>query len=134
MKKNSLITVALLLILAATLLFSSCNETPDPSGTNDTTPAPGDTTVFDDSGIGSEPVVDDGSQLMVVAGGKTDFKIIRPDKCSEELTNATSRLRKSITEHYDIRMTFDTDWTKAETPIVNDNFEILIGNTDLGVG
>lgn len=136
MKKLSLIT-AVLLLLTAALLLTSCDNTPDPSGT-DTTPSQneqntssqGDETTPFEPGNTSAPIIDDGTQLFIVAGGKTDYKIIRPDKCSEALTKAASAFRTQITDYYDIRMTYESDWSKSASPVVTDAPEILVGQTN----
>lgn len=121
-----------MLLLSAALLLTSCDKTPPSPGPDDDTTPPAQedvqTTPFESDE--SSVFVDDGTQLMIVAGGKTDFKVIRPDKSSAELKDAVGAFKTQIAEYYGIRMTYETDWTKSATPVSNDELEILVGNTN----
>lgn len=60
----------------------------------------------------------------------TKYVIMRADKSSEIVLDACSELRTAIEDNtgYDIKL--KNDFTREETPIKNDNFEILVGNTN----
>ncbi len=104
----------LMLLLSAVLILSSCT-----GGTSETTsdsPSSSDT---------SEPSAPD---LTIIADGATQYKIIRPEKASDELTDAFVNLRNTINEKYGIKIELKDDFVMpGQEPHA---YEIIVGHTE----
>lgn len=93
-----------LLLLAAVILFSSCETV----STNDTLVE------------STEPTEE---QLALFAG----YALIRPDVCDDIVTNAAIDVRKTL------NLSIDTDWVMRGETVPEDNVEILVGDTNRAV-
>ena len=119
MKKILLIFAAALAVL---LCFTACDrenpqDLPDCSSVSDST---SDTT-------GSLP-----EALNIVTGGATKYKVIRPENCSKQVTDAAVALRLGIMKTYDLsEMTITTDFeSRDDDPADRYEYEILVGSTN----
>lgn len=115
MKKTKL--TALLLTL---LLLAGCTPADVPDAQT------GDTTVSQEA---PETTATSVSEIRLIADGKSDYTIIRPDVSSGTVIDALQLLRESVKEKTGVNMTVKTDWLnnkKNEQPSVR---EILIGET-----
>ena len=119
MKKILLIFAAALAVL---LCFTACDrenpqDLPACSSVSDST---SDTT-------GSLP-----EALNIVTGGATKYKVIRPENCSKQVTDAAVALRLGIMKKYDLsEMTITTDFESRDAdPADRYEYEILVGSTN----
>ena len=124
--------IAVLLALLAVLTMAACNKDDTPDNIiSDTTPisentGPDNTSPSGDQGE-SIP-----AELNIVQNGVTEYRVIRPDICSDSVTTAATDLRKAIMEKYGIqKMTITTDFEmKGTDPATRHPYEILVGVTN----
>ena len=71
-------------------------------------------------------------EILLVADGKTDYVIVRPEKALSHLINAMTELRTAIQEKYNVNISPKDDWMRdvPEGGFVSDAFEILLGATN----
>ena len=136
MKLKLIIALLLALLMVLTMVACNKNDTPGNDG-SDTTPADGivdgDNTTPDGSADPDGCITpDDNTTLSIVQNGITEYRVIRPDTCSNEVTNAASDLRKAIMDKYAIeKMTISTDFEmKGTDPATRYPYEILVGVTN----
>ena len=119
MKKLSLFIV---LILAVTVLLSACGANGDAKVTtpSDTTVAtPADTTA----------AAAESSDVVIVSGGVSHYKIIRDEDSSEKATKAAMDIRRAIAEITGVTPEITTDYKKKDAEYDPDTVAILVGNT-----
>ncbi len=118
--------IAALLALLMVLTMAACNKDDSPENDgSDTTPVGG--TVADGD---TDP--DANITLNIAENGTTEYRVIRPDICSDSVTNSATDLRKAIMGKYGIeKMTITTDFETPNTdPSTRYPYEILVGVTN----
>ena len=116
-KRYAALLMALLICLGAVSAFVSCDKTPsgNPDESLDGTT---DGSVASDAPDETEaPVVELGDFEITTA-----VKIIRPDKCDDNVKAAAEALAKAVQEHLGFTCRVSTDWNDR------DSAEIMIGN------
>lgn len=122
MKKTSVICFLLLLIVVAAV---SCIED-TPQDTSTYTDNTSESTKPED--VTSSQDLE--SKIVLIADGKANYSIIRPDNCSENLKQAITDFSKKLSEFYGVRIDYETDWTRGGGTVINDKPEILVGKTN----
>ncbi|MDD7675680.1 MAG: alkaline phosphatase [Eubacteriales bacterium] len=116
---------ALILVLLTCATLAACADTRDPGQiTPDTTPAEITTTMpANTTQAPAQPVI-------VAENGEMQYKVIRPETCSKELTNIASGLRTTLADATGINVKIDTDWHKRTEPVPQKAKEIVVGVCD----
>ncbi len=117
MKKRNIYSILCVILTALTLLplFAACGGEPAPaeeSTTEETT----------------EPVED--VQPVIYAGGEHEYAIIRPDKASDEITDAALTLRASIQNKTKKETALRTDLIAPKAGYDDTPYEIVVGETN----
>lgn len=137
MKRKVLALILLLLLLMPLVTLVAC----------DSTDAPPDNTSSENTTSSGEPTSSSGNDTIIppvttpsgvipenavtiIKDGKTSYAIIRPDTCSDTVKNAVTDFKAAISDHYGVRITYETDWVKSGGTVTNDKHEILVGRTN----
>ena len=108
----------LLLILAAALVFSSCDGGADES-TAETTAA---------EEVTEAPAAEN---VVFIADGATEYKLVRAEKASKAVIDAFTKLRGALKDTYGIQIQLLDDFEKAGTdPATRYAYEIVVGATN----
>ncbi len=112
MKRIFLLMIALL----TALVLVSCNgDTTGPSDTTTTAPV----------------TVDEPESITVFADGATQYKLVRPEDASDEVTAAVVALNKALNEKYATTFQIVTDFEKRDFDVsTRYKFEIVVGATN----
>ena len=108
----------LLLILAAAIVFSSCSGgadeiTTEPSVSEEVTEAPA------------------AENVVFVADGATEYKMVRAEKASKAVTEAFTKLRGAIKDAYGVQIQLLDDFEKpGADPAARYAYEIVVGATN----
>ena len=73
------------------------------------------------------------SDLVLVADGKTDYIIVRPDKAQTYIIDSMGKLRDAVKAKYNVNISPQDDWVKdlgKDESYVSEANEILIGATN----
>ena len=110
-------------LLSLFLVFAGCGT----AGEGGQTSGPaGDAT--SEPGVATSQRLPDGV-LLSIAG--TEYRIIRPSNCADEVTNAAVELRLALNAALGVSFGIADDWVKGQSgTIVNSEKEILIGATN----
>ena len=110
-------------LLSLFLIFAGCGT----AGEGGQTSGPaGDAT--SEPGVATSQRLPDGV-LLSIAG--TEYRIIRPSNCADEVTNAAVELRLALNAALGVSFGIADDWVKGQSgTIVNSEKEILIGATN----
>ena len=103
-------------VLAAGLLLCGCQNAPEPADTTEDTAA--------------ETVVEEAGELCLFENGAGLYKFVRPDECSNDVTDTATLGWRLIKDTYGCEVKITTDWVKKNAPIPTDTPEILIGATN----
>lgn len=119
--------IALLLAVLTCMALAACNNPDGPGGNGDGTSDP--------SSMPSEttppPVTDAPAQPVVIAENNVmEYKIIRPENCSTEITGIASAFRTTLSEATGVNVKIETDWHKRTEPVPQKAKEIVIGECD----
>ena len=69
--------------------------------------------------------------VSVVSGGATEYKIVRPDETTAEITAAAMKLHQSINAAYGIEMGLASDFEKRDFDVSKRHpYEIVVGATN----
>lgn len=118
MKNVRSFTLCILLVVLA-ILFSACKGEPEPQG-------PQQSEFSSDSG--SAPTGP--AELVLVADGKTEYRIITPGGASDEVNNAATALFYAF-EDAGVTIEMIPDWAQdGDDPTKRATKEILIGDTN----
>lgn len=109
------------LLLLVVMVLTACQST----GTGDTTTAESDTVDVTESETVIETLPPE-EHLKLIENGKTEFKLVRPDKASDVLINAVINFKSVFKSKTGISLDFIYE---SEENADNDNYEIVIGNT-----
>lgn len=102
------------LLLTALLLFTGCNDTPQPI-------PPADTTAPETEAVPAS--------LDLIKDGTAIYSIIRPDMADQATVDAASLLRKNFSTYTGVSPMISTDWIKPGDSYNPETFEILVGQT-----
>ena len=121
MNKKLLIRILAAGMLATTLV--SCARSEDePKDT--TTPLAAESTLETTTGT---PETEAPTTLDIVANGKTDFVILRPDKAGELVVSAAVKMRQAISARTGVDVGIVTDWIRRGETADQTKAEIIIG-------
>lgn len=67
---------------------------------------------------------------VLVENGVASYKLVRPEKSTQNIVDLSMNLRKTITESCDCEMELVTDWVRKAEDIDATAKEILLGNTN----
>lgn len=124
--------IATSLVLAALVCFSSCARgEDDPKDSAETTPTaaenvttPAGTTTAADTTTAAP------TALRLVADGKTDYVIIRPENAGEYNVKAATTLRQAISAATGVDIRISTDWHRRDEQVDQTLPEIILGQCD----
>lgn len=68
--------------------------------------------------------------LTILADGKSDYTIVRPDKITTVALDAVTTLRSAFTEKFGAEPDIESDWIRKGEEVPVGTKEILIGNTN----
>ena len=68
--------------------------------------------------------------LSLLENGKSEYTIVRPDKASNIVVDAVTKLRSSFTEKFGAEPDIKSDWVMKNETMPEGTKEILIGNTN----
>ena len=111
----------LALLLLVMILLTSCQS----SGNSEVTTDGGDQTDVTESETVVETLPPE-KHLKFIENGKTQFKLVRPDKASDEQINAVMNFKSAFMKKTGISLDFVYE---SKDNADNDNYEIVIGNT-----
>lgn len=117
--KRILTSVSIILILVTCLAACKVNDTPPPDNKTTTT----------DTTTSAQPAE---TELSITDNGRTKYKLVRSEDSSELVTDAASKLRRTIMEKYNLsELLIGTDFEqRGADPSARYEYEILIGPTN----
>lgn len=101
-------------LLAAGLLLCGCQETAEPDATGET----------------AAETVEEVQELCLFENGEGLYKLVRPEECSADVTDAATLGWRLIKDAYGCELKIMTDWVKKSEDIPVGTPEILIGETN----
>lgn len=117
-------TLLLVLLLAASLAISGCDDT-SPDNSSETTAADTTTAIPEETG----PVQANGN-LTLAADGESIFTIIRGENASANEIEAAKTFYQTLKTEMSISLPLSTDFVKKAEDIDPNALEILIGSTN----
>ncbi len=120
-KKNLIRYVAMLLaLLMIGTMAVACRKEQDP----DAETSSGDTSDGTSTGDAAEQI----ARLLLVSEGKSDYKIIYPENCSEYLFSSVKLLGEALKNYTGARLSQEGDFLPRDTQ--PGEYEILVGQTN----